>query len=251
MIKIQDFQFDTPSETALTDYPAGCLVRFAVSDTAQAIRFLTSLDSFVQAYNAGHTVPTELQVVSEPAPVAAPKAPAARAPRKPAVQPPVQVQAAPVEGEPEVTESVVAPLDPKAGSAPAVETASAASSPAPAAREAVVRAPAATAPKAPTGPSAAPSAAASASTAPSAPDVAALPADQVPAELMAAKSFRAAVLFLVKAGHNTQETLTHAIRQYAAVPCLARYLAPNPDPEMAIEKRVARALEVLSTETAA
>jgi hypothetical protein len=73
----------------------------------------------------------------------------------------------------------------------------------------------------------------------------------VPAELKAVKSFREALKFLLVAGHNTPEKMTRACYMYGAVPCIGRYLAPNPDPEMAIEKRVERALAVLTAESAA
>jgi hypothetical protein len=63
---------------------------------------------------------------------------------------------------------------------------------------------------------------------------------ETPHELMSASSFRKALEFLVKQGHDTPEKLVAACRYYGSVPALARYLVPNADPELGIEPRIAR-----------
>jgi hypothetical protein len=63
---------------------------------------------------------------------------------------------------------------------------------------------------------------------------------EAPPELMSASSFRKALEFLVKQGHDTPEKLVAACRYYGSVPALARYLVPNADPELGIEQRITR-----------
>jgi hypothetical protein len=207
-----------------------------------------------------------------------PRAARARATTPPALQavpadPPANVDAVGLDSEPpppppppEVTETVVPPraaAAPKAGSAPPAAKVSAvvsSPSPAPAAptpapREAVKRV-TNTVPKAAAGPSIAPSAVAPVPTPASAPALEEipepLPVDEIPAELRAVKSFRQALDHMYRSmGLTTHTALLEACYKYAGVPCIARYLQPNPDPELGIEMRITRALQVYGAETAA
>ncbi len=157
-----------------------------------------------------------------------------------------------------MTETVVAPL----GSAqPAASTSAPASSPSPAPaaptpRAAVQQTPAPKATPAPvrTGQPAAQSAESTPVTPPSAPAgpvPEALPLEDVPADLASAKSFRAALVLLQeKHGKKTVERLVEACYLYRNVPCIGRYLVPSPDPEMAIDVKIKRFLEVQNASAA-
>jgi hypothetical protein len=247
-------------------------VRFGLpSSSDDAMRFLSALGAFVSNYGSKqipalpmsdeskepHAVETAEAV--QPAP-----ATKSRARRSAPPAPPAPEETKPVDnfGEetaavapPTVTETVVPARDPKAASAPAVATTDVVSSPAPAPREAVrrVATPApATPPKAPTGASSAPSAGASQTTLPTVDGaaIARVPVSEIPADLMAAKSFKNALVWLLRNGYDSAEKLTRACYMYGDVPCIGRYLEPSPDPEMAIERRVARAFEVLGGSSA-
>lgn len=237
MAKILTFDFMAKDEDAVAQLD----VSFDAGEPAEAIKFLTALSAFVASYNGA--------AASAPEPKPAPKPRAVRSVDPPAPAPEPSPKA---EELPPVTETVIAPL----GSAQPAANASApvsSPSPAPAAptpRAAVQQAPAPKATPAPvrTGQPAAPSAVSTAVTPPSAPaaDVPeALPLDQVPADLANAKSFRAVLVLLQseKYGCTTLDQLVAACHTYKNVPCVGRYMVPNPDPEQAIEVRIQRFLE--------
>lgn len=104
-------------------------------------------------------------------------------------------------------------------------------------------------PKAPTngsattGPGAVPSVVAPAVATPLPAAVDVIPLDQVPAELLALKSFRQWLVALNKAGANTPERMIATLHRYANVPCIKPYLAPQPTPDAALDMRVQRAFE--------
>jgi hypothetical protein len=234
-IKIAAFEFgyDGDEETNVLE------VRFEGSDGGEAIRFLSALGQFVEAYMHGgdvrHLVATET-----------PKTRAAATKKAPAV---VEAVTPPLEALP--------PKAPPAGSAPPAVTSSApVSSPTPV-------------PTAPTA-SVAPSAAAPpAVTPPSAPVAPAealakfnLPVDpsefkhefnpqQGPISLVQMKSFREVLTALFSRGISTQADVEAVCRAYANTPVISRLLQPNPDPEASIEKRIELGLSVLSRKTSA
>lgn len=258
MAKILMFDFMAKDEDA--GAVAQLDVSFDAGEPAEAIKFLTALSAFVVAYAAGRVVSIEdqstqakvVQLAPTPEPEAKP-APKPRAAR--ASTPAPAAEPVPKAAElPPVTETVVAPLgsaQPAAiASAPASSPSPAPVAPTPAPRAAVQQVPAPKATPAPvrTGQPAAPSAASTPVTPPSAPAgpmPEALPLEQVPADLASAKSFRAALVLLQeKHGKKTVEELVEACYVFRNVPCIGRYLVPSPDPEMAIDVKIRRFLEV-------
>lgn len=272
-IKIEDFEFQTGEEPQAD----GALrVVFRVEPQADPVAFLTELSRFVGRLvsdAAASRAPVDLESVSmtqaeeeavvaaldkhaeQPAP-AQPKR--TRAPRgsskPPAEQAPAQTAELP---KPEVTTHVVPPrveAQPTAASVRAahptlpVESAQAVVELGQQlAKEAIQRV--AEPPKAPTngsattGPGGAPSAAAPAASTPPPAAVDAIPLDQVPADLLALKSFRQWLVALNKAGANTPERMIATLHRYANVPCIKPYLAPQPTPDAALDMRVQRAFE--------
>lgn len=243
-IKIRNFGFNQE---------AGLSVDFSNDPTDDALLFLTALGAFVSAYGQGRVV-------------------SIKADQNDQVQEVKQLAPAPSVAPPVVEETVVPPraaASPKAAKAgsvqPAVSDSAPVSSPAPAepapTREAVKRV---ATPKATTATSPAPSVAtppvAQSVEVPATPP--AVPAvdvssvervalDATPPELKTAKSFRAALVWLKDQGNDSVEKMVQALHKYGEVPCIARYLVPNPDPELAIEARVSRFFEVCSSEKAA
>lgn len=250
MAKILMFDFMAKDEDA--DAVAQLDVSFDAGEPVEAIKFLTALSAFVVSYN-GAAVFDAPAAVALAAPLSDPKpAPKPRAAR--ASTPAPAAEPAPKAELPPVTETVVAPLgsaQPVAiASAPASSPSPAPVAPTPAPRAAVQQVPAPKATPAPvrTGQPAAPSAESTLVTPPSAPVgpmPAALPLEQVPADLASAKSFRAALVLLQeKHGKKTVEELVEACYAFRNVPCIGRYLVPSPDPEMAIDVKIRRFLEV-------
>jgi len=255
MAKILCFDFMAKDEDS--DAVAQLDVSFDAGEPGDAIKFLTALSAFVTAYNAGRVVSIEdqgtqakvVQLAPEPE-QPKPRTRAARASTPPAAEP----VAPKAEELPLVTETVIAPLgsaQPAANSsAPASSPSPAPAAPTPAPRAAVQQVPAPKATQAPvrTGQPAVPSVALTPVTPPSAPAgpvPEALPLEDVPADLASAKSFRAALVLLQeKHGRKTVEQLVEACYLYKNVPCIGRYLVPSPDPEMAIDVKIKRFLEV-------
>lgn len=239
-IKISAYEYGTnPSE-----HGQELGVRFEVGE-GEGIKFLVGLEAFLAAFNAGRALEPVLQAQQPPEPVAVEAAPAVVAPvrsRKRAVPTPeevVQVEHGPVVIE-TVTPPLAATLAPKAAPAAAV---SSPPSPPAATHSAPVSslAPAAVVPT--------PTTAGAASEAAATPELLAalgLPPTPPPA-LAGAKSFRDVMVYLYSHGVTTQAGLESVCRAYApGVPAVARMLTPNPDPEASLEKRIERAISVLS-----